>query len=200
MKKLITISLLTLMLFGCGNSADKSSSEVETTTEVEVIADESIADEDTSSTYETFDEFQNSSFYAKLIEDGITPYHPVYDEERFSLSQIMADASFYMYCFYDSETEQGVKYCVTYDWTIADMSSLQSTFYNDSNILTTAISSNGAESEVLLNADAFSDTENYSIMYLPYPNYRVSIHTNNDSTADEMLALFSEFSIAEDEI
>lgn len=196
MKKLICALILTAMLCGCGstdvNSPDNSDSTQETT-EVEYIAEY-----ETMTSYTSLEEFKGSSFYSGLKEQGINTFTLDYDKERYTLSRIDADASFYEYNLYDNIEQQGISYTICYDPTMTGFSMLWSTFYNEKNIRTTA-ENNGVVYEVCLNAIPYVDDEEYGLLYLPLANYRVSIYAGNQTSADEILSYFNEFTLVPDE-
>lgn len=196
MKKLICALTLTVMLCGCGstdvNSPDNSDSTQETT-EVEYIDEY-----ETMTTYTSLEEFKGSSFYKGLKEQGINTYTLDYDQERYTLSRIDADASFYEYNLYDNTEQRGVNYTICYSPGTTSFGTLWSTFYNEKNIRTTA-ENNGEVYEVCLNAIPYVDYEDYGLIYLPFEGYRVSIYADGQTSADEILAYFNEFTLVPDE-
>lgn len=192
MKKILCVMTITLMLSGCGSTGTISES-LQESSEVEYIADY-----ETMTSYTSLDEFKGSSFYRGLKEQGINTYTLDYDSERYTLSQISADATFYEYSLYDKVEKQGISCTISYEPAMTDFNVLKSTFYNDSNIITTA-ENNGVVYDVCLKATPYVDYENYSLLYLPFENYRVSIHAGNQTSADEILSYFNEFTLVPDD-
>lgn len=197
MKKLICALILTAMLCGCGNSESASISDESLVTENNVIQG-CDGDEDISATYNTLRDFRVSTFYSNIIKSGCTPYVLEYDEERYTFEKIISNAGFYMFILNDNVTDKEIHCTITYDTYVKNISQLQEIFPYENNILTTA-ERDGEVYDVYLITSQYDEIENYSLSYLPYAGYEVSISAGDDSTADEILSYFNEFTLVPDE-
>lgn len=197
MKKLIYALTLTVMLCGCGNSESTSVSEKNMVSDA-VVVEGCSGEEDRRITYDSLDEFRGSTFYRTMKESGYTPYMLQYDEERYTFERMVSDAGFYIFCLKDSLTDKAVQCTITYDTYVTEMSQLQEIFPYEKNILTT-VERDGEVYDVYLVTSPYDEVENYSLSYLPYMGYEVSIRVGNNSSADEILAYFNEFTLVPDE-
>lgn len=196
MKKRLLISILTLcFLAGCGQTESQNSNieQVQTTDpEDEVICD--LIDE--FETFSTEAEFHNSAAYERLKGSGIEIYQLQYDTERYSLSQINTNVCFYTYCMYDNINNTAVNIEILFDPTISSVTELLTIFDNESGVIRTA-EKDGTEYDIYLSSPRYNEELNYSMIYTPFENYRVSIHAKKKQTTDEILEYFDDFELVE---
>ncbi len=192
MKKLLCILMITSLLCGCSGKTEESS-VIEKESSEEIICEEL----DTSVKFSTEDEFLESSFCKGLRALGSNIYRFEYDKERYSLSMIYADASFYEYHLYDSVEEVGVMIDILHDPTVSSMGEVQALFNNERSVMTKAEKA-GIEYDVFLSTSQYGEGTDYSLIYMPFTNYRVSVHANNNNTTqDEILEYFDDFELVE---
>ena len=197
MKKLICALTLTVMLCGCGNSESTSVSEKNMVSDA-VVVEGCSGDEDRRITYDSLDEFRGSTFYRTMKESGYTPYMLQYDEERYTFERIVSDAKFYEYYLLDNIAEKVVCYEIQYDSYKVNVEQFGENAPTERNIKTTA-ERDGQVYDVYLSTSAYTDEVNYYLNYLPFEHYEVSFSVGNNSTADEILAYFNEFTLVPDE-
>lgn len=191
MKKILCLFMITVTLCGCGSDTQEANTISEENSEY-VIYDEL----DTSVRFTTEEEFLKSSFCKDLRDLGSNIYRFEYDTDRYSLSMIYADASFYEYHLYDNVEEIGIMIDILYDITVSSMGEVQALFNNEKSFMTKA-DKNGVEYDIFLSTSSYSDEIDYSLIYMPFTNYRVSIHANNNQTTDEILEYFDDFELVE---
>lgn len=197
MKKRLLLSILTLcFLAGCGQTESQNSNieQVQTTTDPE---DEVICELiDEFETFSTETEFFNSAACERLKGSGIEIYKLQYDTERYSLSQINTNVSFYTYCMYDNVNNTAVNVEILFDPTISSVTELLTIFDNESGFVTTA-EKDGVKYDIYLSSPRYNEELNYSMIYMPFANYSVSIHVKKNQTTDEILEYFDDFELVE---
>ena len=191
MKKLLCLLMITSLLCGCTGKTYESSIITEESSEVIVCEDL-----DTSVRFVAEEEFLESVFCKDLRAMGSNIYSFQYDTERYSLSMISADASFYVYHLYDNVEEVGVRSEMLYDPTVSTMDEVQAIFGNEKSVMTKA-EKDGIEYDVFLSTSQYGEETDYSLIYMPFANYRVSIHADNNQTIDEILEYFDDFELVE---
>ncbi len=191
MKKLLCLLMITSLLCGCTGKTYESSIITEESSEVIVCEDL-----DTSVRFVAEEEFLESAFCKDLRAMGSNIYSFQYDTDRYSLSMISADASFYVYHLYDNVEEVGVRSEMLYDPTVSTMDEVQAIFGNEKSVMTKA-EKDGIEYDVFLSTSQYGEETDYSLIYMPFANYRVSIHADNNQTTDEILEYFDDFELVE---
>lgn len=208
MKKRMLITLIiTVMLCGCGNASNTTSSSenskesqaVSTTAEIDCVwVDDTVS-------YQSYDELKSAySVITPMLSDTGTetneyvPLRLVYDEERFQLGHIIANRSGYEYILLDKESNKNVTVSICNNTDMKEISEVRALFGNAKSIVSTA-ESGGNTYDVLITTSPYKSTENYSITFLPEEGHYASIHVGTDTTADEILSYFNEFTLVPDE-
>ncbi len=196
-KRLIAICLLTCMITGCGVAEEnKSEQMVETVqntvsdTEEEIIC----ALPDTTVYYDSEQAFLASDFCYEMQQKGYEPYLLSYDKERFEFCQMWSDASFYVYALIDKNNGAGVDYTITYETHERTASELNQNTADKSGDSIVTVEKDGSSFDVYIAKSPYIDYDQYSIQYLPFTAYRVSIHARA-STPEEALAYIHEFDL-----
>ncbi len=196
MKKRLLLSILTLcFLAGCGQMESQNSNieQVQTTDPEDEVICELI---DEFETFSTETEFFNSAACERLKGAGIEIYQLQYDTERYSLSQINANVCFYTYCLYDNINNAAVNIEILFDPTISSVTELLAIFDNESGVIRTAEKA-GTEYDIYLSSPRYNEELDYSMIYMPFENYSVSIYADNNQTIDEILEYFDDFELVE---
>ncbi len=196
MKKRLLISILTLcFLAGCGQTESQNSNieQVQTTNpEDEVICE--LVDE--FETFSTESEFYNSAACERLKGSGIEIYKLQYDTERYSLHQVNSNVCFYTYCMNDNLNDIAVNIEILFDPTISSVTELLAIYDNESDFVTRA-EKDGIEYDVYLASSKYRDEPKYSLNYMPFENYSVSIYATKSETPEKILEYFDDFELVE---
>lgn len=196
MKKRLLLSILTLcFLAGCGQTESQNSNieQVQTTDPEDEVICELI---DEFETFSTETEFFNSAACERLKGSGIEIYKLQYDTERYSLHQVNSNVCFYTYCMNDNLNDIAVNVEILFDPTISSVTELLTIFDNESGFVTRA-EKDGIEYDVYLASSKYRDEPKYSLNYMPFENYRVSIHATKSETPEKILEYFDDFELVE---
>ncbi len=212
MKKLTAILLITTtFLTACGTDGSSDTGK-ETTTQGQTIEEtqektlpEAIENVDTSIEYDSMDIFLSSDFVLNLKEKGWNIYVPEFNEEKYSLIQIISNTdSYHEYYIRETATEQILCYSVRYDTYAETLEEKIKSFSGTDNILTTA-EMGGVEYDVYLVTSPYNvDPEtnevyhDYSLSYLLKPRCTGYLSVGSmRTTQEEVLGYFSEITLVE---
>lgn len=186
MKRYLCLLLaLSVLLCGCGKevSAPDSSS----VSGIQACVDNTVY-------YTTVSEFLESDFCDTMKEKGFTPYLLSYDESRYEFSRMSSDADFYEFHLMDTETDSSIIITITYDSyfeTAEDFAVNKTT--TDGDIITT-VEKDGQTYDVYISKMPYTPDTCYSIGYIPFPDYKLSLHSNR-ATPEAVLEDFQAFTL-----
>lgn len=151
--------------------------------------------EEPETIFDTVDEFKASSDYQAIKSQAETLYLPEFDTERYSVTRIKPLDGSYEYRLHDNTEDINITLSVIYTTYIRDIKEIQEMLPYEKNVLTTA-EAWGKTYDVYLITSKYSDNENYSLSYLPYEGYHVTISTGESyMPTDRILEYFDDFEL-----
>ncbi len=197
MKKRLLISILILcFLAGCGQTENQSSisEQVQTTNpEDEVICE--------LPGYEFFSiqEFKASEQYNEIKKRGYVPYILEYDEERYTLDNIISYDFEYTYNFTDNINGEPIEYLIQHNGVPTDVFELAEKSTYDRKYAET-VEFNGITYDIFIHATEYDGTLNHGVGYYPYDNCCIHMWAGLNATKEEAIECFGDFTLVPDTI
>ncbi len=197
MKKYLSIVMFCVLLTGCGAAEETL---VKKEMNMQSAASDSEQDKivcalpETTIYYDSEAAFLASDFCAEMQQKGYTPYLLSYDEERYEFCQMWSDASFYVYSLIDKTEDEGVTYTISYETYERTATELNQNKADKSGDSIVTVEKDGMSYDVYISKSPYIDYDRYSIQYLPFMEYKVSIHAGA-TTPEAALAYIHEFDL-----
>lgn len=151
-------------------------------------------DENNQINYSSVDAFLDSDFYLYITEEGYPPYLLEWDETKYEFSKMWSDSGFYTYVLREIETNKSIMYQITVDYYIEDFETLYEKSRNGTEIITTA-EMGGKTYDIMLKTSSYDSIQNYHLTYLPEKRYRASLSVGTETTQEEILEYFNDFTL-----